>query len=66
MVRRPDRPLRSVRVSFEATRFSSQHLIDAYAGLVPIVRRASMQPKRGKAGPREVKAMTLKRRRGEP
>ncbi len=65
MVRRPDRPLRNVRVSFETTRFSAQHLIDAYAGLVPTVRRASLHPTRGKAVPREVKARTVKRRRGE-
>ena len=34
MVRRTDRPLRIVRVSFERTRFSAEHLIDAYACLV--------------------------------
>ena len=64
MVRRADRPLRNVRVSFEATRFSPQHLIDAYACLVPMVRRASLQSRR-KAGPREVKVRTAKTRRGE-
>jgi hypothetical protein len=42
MVRRTDRPLQ-VRVSFEATRLSPQHLIEAYAHLVPIVRRASVR-----------------------
>jgi hypothetical protein len=42
MVRRADRPLQ-VRVSFEATRLSPQHLIEAYARLVPIVRRTSQQ-----------------------
>jgi hypothetical protein len=62
MVRRPDRPLRNVRVSFETTRFSAQHLIDAYAGLVPTVRRARLQPTRG---PREGKAKAVKTRRGE-
>ena len=65
MVRRTDRPLRNVRVSFEVTRFSPQHLIDAYAGLVPTVRRAHLRPAGGKAGPREVKAMTVRTRRGE-
>jgi hypothetical protein len=65
MVRGPDRPLRSVRVSFEATRFSSQHLIDAYTGLVPTVRRASRPPTRSQGALRRVKAMTLKTRRGE-
>ena len=38
MVRRKDRPL-PVRVSFEATRLSPQHLIEAYARLMPAVRR---------------------------
>ena len=42
MVRRTDRPLRIVRVSFERTRFSAQHLIDAYACLVPAVRRTRL------------------------
>lgn len=65
MVRRTDRPQRNVRVSFEATRFSAQHLIDAYAGLVPTVRRARLQPTRGNARPREPKAMTVKTRRAE-
>ena len=35
MVRRTDRPLRNVRVSFETTRFSAQHLLDAYDRLMP-------------------------------
>ena len=39
MVRRTDRPLLPVRVSFEATRFGQQHLIEAYAGLTPTLRR---------------------------
>jgi hypothetical protein len=42
MVRRADRPLQ-VRVSFEATRLSPQHLIEAYARLVPIVQRTSQR-----------------------
>jgi hypothetical protein len=65
MVRRTDRPLRNVRVSFEVTRFSVQHLIDAYACLVPAVRRARLRPTRGEVGPRDVKAMTVRTRRGE-
>jgi hypothetical protein len=64
MVRRPDRPLWIVRVSFETTRFSAQHLIDAYADLVPMVRRTRLARTRGRVGP-QVKAMTAKRRRGE-
>jgi hypothetical protein len=54
-----------VRVSFETTRFSAQHLIDAYACLVPMVRRTRLAPTRGKVGSPPVKAMTAKRRRGE-
>ena len=65
MVRQPDRPLRNVRVSFETTRLGAQHLIDAYAGLVPTVRRASLQPMRGKARPRQVEAVSAKTRRGD-
>ncbi len=40
MVRRTDRPLLRVRVSFEATRFSPQHLIEVYARLAPTPRRS--------------------------
>ena len=40
MVRRTDRPLLRVRVSFEVTRFSQQHLIEAYARLTPTLRRS--------------------------
>jgi len=43
MVRRTDRPLRIVRVSFETTRFSAQHLIEAYTALVPLVRRQRLR-----------------------
>ena len=39
MVRRTDRPLLQVRVSFETTRFSQQHLIEIYGRLVPTLRR---------------------------
>jgi hypothetical protein len=45
MVRRTDRLLLQVRVSFEATRFGPQHLIEAYVRLVPMVRRMSLLPK---------------------
>ena len=65
MVRRTDRPLRIVRVSFERTRFSAQHLIDAYAWLVPTVRRTQAAPARCKVGTPQVQAMTAKRRRSE-
>jgi hypothetical protein len=65
MVRSPDRPLRIVRVSFETTRFSAEHLIDAYASVVPIVQRAPRAMPRGAIGPPQVKTRTAKRRRGE-
>ena len=65
MGRRPDRPLRIVRVSFETTRFSAQHLIDAYACVVPMVRRARLAPTREKIVPPRIKTLTAKRRRGE-
>jgi hypothetical protein len=65
MVRRTDRPLRIVRVSFERTRFSAQHLIDAYACLVPKVGRTRLTPGRDKIRPPQVRSMTAKRRRGE-
>ena len=45
MVRRTDHPLQ-VRVSFEATRLGPQHLIEAYARLVPTVRRTNLRPER--------------------
>jgi hypothetical protein len=66
MVRRTDRPLRNVRVSFEATRFSTQHLIDAYERLVPMVRRTRRQATSGKASPRETRMMAAKARGGKP
>jgi len=66
MVRRTDRPLRIVRVSFETTRFSAEHLIEAYACLVPIVRRRRLAPTRGKISASRIKAPTAKQRRGEP
>jgi len=65
MVQRSDRPLRIVRVSFETTRFSAQHLIDAYACLVPTVRRTRLAPTQSKVEAPLIKAMTSKRRRGE-
>ena len=65
MVRRTDRPLRNVRVSFEITRFSTQHLIDAYERVVPTVRRVRRQTTRGNASPAKIKAMAAKMRRGE-
>jgi len=64
MVRRADRPLQSVRVSFETTRFSSQHLVDAYACVVPMVRRAGLRAAGNKTRPR-ITVATVTKRRGE-
>jgi len=63
MVRRADRPLRSVRVSFETSRLSAQHLIDAYAQLVP-VRRARLRSAPAKIRLRQ--ASPARKRGGEP
>jgi hypothetical protein len=65
MVRRTDRPLLQVRVSFEATRFGPQHLIEAYARLVPTVRRTSQRPKRSEARPTKAKMAIAARSGGE-
>lgn len=43
MVRRMDRPVLRVHVSFEATRTGPQHLLEAYARLVPTIRRTSQR-----------------------
>jgi hypothetical protein len=51
MVRRTDRPLLQVRVSFEATRSGPHQLIEAYARLVPMVQRTSRRPTRSEARP---------------
>jgi hypothetical protein len=65
MVRHPDRPLRIVRVSFETTRFSAQHLIDAYTALVPMVWRPRLRAPHRKTGLPQDTAISPKRRRGE-
>jgi hypothetical protein len=61
MVRRADRPQRIVRVSFETTRLSAQHLIEAYTALVPMVRRRRLRPARAKSETPPITAMTSKR-----
>lgn len=58
MVRRTDRPLLQVRVSFEATRFGPQHLVEAYALLVPTVRRTNPRSKREGAQSAKAKMRT--------
>jgi len=65
MVRRTDRLLLQVRVSFEATRFGPQHLTEAYARLVPVVRRTSPRPKRSNAQPPKTKVATVTARGGD-
>ena len=65
MVRRTDRPLGPVRVSFETTRLGSQRLIDSYEFLVPHVRHARQRAPHRKAQPGETKTTTAKMRRGE-
>jgi len=65
MVRRTDRPLGQVRVSFETTRLSPQHLIDAYELLVPEVRHARQRAPHDEAVLREAKTTKAKTRRGE-
>ena len=65
MVRRTDRPLGQVRVSFETTRLSPQHLIDAYELLVPEVRHALQGATHSKAELGEAQTAKAKMRRGE-
>ncbi len=59
MVRRKDRPVLRMQVSFEATRTGPQHLLEAYAHLVPTIRRTKQRQKR-RADPssKVTKAMT--------
>jgi hypothetical protein len=54
-----------VRVSFEATRFGAQHLIEAYARLVPMVRRTSLPTQRSDTCPPKVKVVTMTARGGD-
>jgi len=65
MVRRTDRPLGPVRVSFETTRFGPQHLIDAYELLMPEVRHMCQRAPHKKAALQEAKTTTAKMRRGD-
>ena len=61
MAGRTNRSLR-VHASFETTRFGGQHLIDAYARLVPPVRRGRSRPKRREAGASGLKVASVKGR----
>jgi hypothetical protein len=60
MARRTDRPLLQVRVSFETTRLGPQHLIDAYARLVPLIRRARSGRKRSEGQSSKMKVAGVK------
>jgi hypothetical protein len=61
MARRTVRILR-VQVSFETTRLGAQHLIDAYARLVPPLRRRRSRSKRSEARTCELKVANAKGR----
>jgi hypothetical protein len=65
MVRRTDRPLGQVRVSFETTRFGPLHLNEAYELLVPQVRRPRQRAPQNELGLRESKTTSAKIRRGK-
>lgn len=65
MVRRTDRPPQQVRVSFEATRFGAQHPIEAYARLVPMVRRISLPAQCSNTCPPKAKVVTMTARGGD-
>ena len=63
MVRRTDRPLLHVRISFEATRTGPQNLIEAYNRLVPTIRRTRQRLKSHHVRPSKV---TMARSEGNP
>jgi len=63
MVRCMDRPVLHVQVSFEATRTGPQHLLGAYAQLVPTIRRTKQRPER--AGPSSKVTKAIARSGGE-
>ena len=65
MVRRTDRPLGQVRVSFETTRLSPQHLIEAYELLVAQVRHARRRAPHHTTQLHETEIAKAKMRRGE-
>ncbi len=62
MVRRSERPCLQVREAFETTRLGPQCLIQAYARLVPVRRKAVQRV--GKTSPRGVIG-SARRRGGE-
>jgi hypothetical protein len=62
MVRRTDRPLLEVVVSFETTRLGPQCLVNAYARLVPVRRQPVRKSEPG--GPPPPQAVAAARRRG--
>ena len=50
---------------WKPTRFGPQHLIEAYARLVPVVRRTSQRPKGDNAQPPKTKVATVTARGGD-
>jgi hypothetical protein len=59
MVRRLEHPCLQVRESFETTRLGPQCLIEAYARVVPVRRKAV--PRAGKTSPQRVIGAARKR-----
>jgi hypothetical protein len=59
LARRTGRVLQ-VRVSFETTRLGPQHLIDAYARLVPLIRRAQSRRKRSEGQSSRMRVASVK------
>ena len=55
MVRRKNPPLLQARLSFEATRLSPQHPIEAYARFMPTVRRTCLRPTCRDSAPSKVR-----------
>jgi len=64
MVQCMDRPVLRVHVSFEATRTGPQHLLEAYAHLVPTIRRTNQRRER-QAAPSSKVTKAMARSGGE-
>lgn len=65
MVRRTDRPLLEVVVSFEMTRLGPQCLVNAYARLVPVRRQPVRKSEPDGPPPPQTVAPARSRRGGE-
>jgi hypothetical protein len=66
MVRRTDHPPLQVRVSFEETRFSQQHVIEVYRLLVPTRQRTRLRPRADDAPQRKPQQRAQKGSRNRP